>query len=193
MSPAQACFAPILRVSIITAAAAALFAVLVILDHMPRARITLSIFNSIAVAITALFALFPLALPHSPPPALDTDKILVAPPPSFYPRVIQDASSSNWLAVFEAPTPSVRRLTYAIAPTSQAPIVFRAISTIFASSEAHVDVANPHLIRLPPPSRPSSPPQPGLLLCAFRHHSMSAPSPVYRIQTASSRDNGVTW
>ena len=46
-----------------------LFAALVLLDHMPRAWITLSIFNSIAVAITALFSLFPPnnhAEPRSP-------------------------------------------------------------------------------------------------------------------------------
>lgn len=86
----------IFLVSIISATAAVLFAALVLLHHMPRAWITFSIFNSIAVAITALFSLFPLALPHSLPPAFDTYKILVAPPPSFYPRVIQDISFNGY-------------------------------------------------------------------------------------------------
>ncbi len=165
------------------------------LDQMPRAWIAFSIFNSVPVAITALLSvvIFAFGLPHHPPPTFDSDKILVAPPPSFYPRVFQDASSSTWFAVFEAPAPPLRSLTLASASTSQTPVVFRAISTIFASSEPGVDVANPHLIQLPATSRQSSPPQPGLLLCAFRHHSMSDQPPVYRIQATSSRDNGLTW
>lgn len=125
---------------------------------------------------------------------LAANKIPVAPPPSFYPRIIQDVSGATWLAAFESPTPAVRSLSFAVASTSHSPVTFRTISTIFSSSETGVDVANPHLLQLLPPPPSSSSTSLPLLLCAFRHHSMSAaPAPVYRIQTVVSRDNGSTW
>ena len=118
-------------------------------------------------------------------------KTLIAPPPSFYPRVIQHVSSATWLAAIETPSSSSRAISFAAASISDSPIVFHTISTIFSSSEAGADVANPHLLQLNSNSSLSSPP---LLLCAFRHHSMLAsPLPVYRIQIAASHDNGSTW
>jgi hypothetical protein len=149
-----------------------------------------------SIAITcAFFSFVPLVISLSrdesslPKEALET-AILIAPPPSFYPRAVQDVTGEYWFAAVETPSGELREITLFAAYAAQSPVLFRAVSTIFASFETGVDVANPHIAQLKQPTESFAP----LLLCAFRHHSMLAsPQPIYRIQVAASRDNGTTW
>jgi hypothetical protein len=166
-------------------------------NSMPFASAPTFLLAAAVVAILSPIAPAALQTPHPNPRSFA--KVLVGPPPSFYPRAIQDSTTATWLAAIETPTPAARALSFATASTSQSPVLFSHVSTIFSSSEVGADVANPHLLQFPPSSIPHAQPRalpspPPLLLCAFRHHSMSAaPVPVYRIQVSSSVDNGLTW
>jgi len=99
--------------------------------------------------------------------------------PAYYPRLLP-LNASRAVGVVEKPAGATRRLVF-VARSANGTWSDGAV--VAADSSPDADLANGHVLALAD----------GTLLAAYRHHTGSGASRVFRIQVSASSDGGATW
>lgn len=104
----------------------------------------------------------------------------VSAPPAYYPRLLALNTTPAAIGVLEKPVGSARRLVFVVRAANGS---WADGAVVASDSSPGADVANGHLLAVGD----------GTLLAAYRHHTGSGASRVFRIQVSASTDGGATW